>query len=52
MSKFGNFAENISDSTGKSIIVVSNKFHIPDWHLRQIAQIDDFIVYKLHSNKE
>jgi len=52
MTKFGQMAENISDSSGKSIIVVSNKFHIPNWHLRQIAQVGDFIVYKLHSNRE
>ena len=52
MTKFGKMAEDISDSSGKSIIVVSNKFHIPNWHLRQIAQVGDFIVYKLHSNRE
>ena len=52
MTRFGDMAEKISDASGKSIIVVSNKFHIPNWHLRQIAQIGDFIVYKLHSNRE
>jgi len=52
MTKFGKMAEDISDTSGKSIIVVSNKFHIPNWHLRQIAQVGDFIVYKLHSNRE
>jgi len=51
MTKFGDFAEQVSDQTGKNILIVSNKFHIPNWHLRQIAQVDDFIVYKLHSNK-
>jgi hypothetical protein len=52
MTKFGNLAEEISDETGKSIFVVSNKFPIPNWQLRQIALVDEFIVYKLHSNKE
>ncbi len=52
MGKFGQLAERISDETGKTIYVVSNKFHIPNWNLRQIALVDQFIVYKLHSNKE
>lgn len=52
MSKFGELAEQVSDESGKTIYVVSNKFHIPNWHMRQIALVDDFIVYKLHSNKE
>lgn len=50
MTKFGALAEKVSDETGKTIYVVSNKFHIPNWHLRQVALVDDFIVYKLHSN--
>ena len=52
MTKFGKMAESVSDKTGKGIIVVSNKFPIPNWNIRQIAQVEDFIVYKVHSNKE
>ena len=52
MNKFGTMVEQVGDASGKTIIVVSNKFHIPNWHLRQIAQVGDFIVYKLHSNRE
>lgn len=51
MNQFGSFVEEISDRTGKEIIVASNKFPIPGWNVRLIAQIEDFYVYKLHSNR-
>jgi hypothetical protein len=51
MNRFGAFAEELSDKTGREIFVASNKFPIPGWNVRLIAQIEDFYVYKLHSNR-
>lgn len=52
MTKFGHLAEQVSDESGKDMLIVSNKFPIPGWNLRLIAHIEDFYVYKLHSNRE
>lgn len=50
MSKLGQLSEDISDRTGKDLIVISNKFQIPGWNIRLIAHVDEFFVYRLHSN--
>ena len=52
LTKFGTWAESVGDIAGKTIIVASNKFPIPGWQLRQIAVINEFYIYKLHSNTE
>lgn len=51
MTRFGALAEELSDRTGKELIVASNKFPIPGWNLRLIAHVEDFFIYKLHSNR-
>jgi hypothetical protein len=51
MARLGTLAEDLSDQTGKDLIVVSNKFQIPGWNLRLVASVDEFFVYKLHSNR-
>ena len=50
MNRFGALAEEVSDRTGKELIVASNKFPIPGWNVRLIAHVHDFYIYKLHSN--
>lgn len=51
MHKFGKLAEDVSDKTGKELIIVSNKFTIPGWNIRLISHIEGFYVYRLHSNR-
>lgn len=51
MNRFGALAEDLSDRTGKQLIVVSNKFPIPGWNVRLVAHVEDFFIYKLHSNR-
>lgn len=51
LRQFGALAESVSDISGKTIWVASNKFPIPGWQVRQIAEIGDFHIYKLHSNR-
>ena len=51
MARFGSLAEELSDRTGKELIVASNKFPIPGWNVRLIAHVEDFFIYKLHSNR-
>ena len=51
MSRFGTLVEELSDKTGKEVIVASNKFPIPGWNIRLIAHVEDFFIYKVHSNK-
>jgi hypothetical protein len=51
MTKFGTMVEELSDRTGKELIIASNKFPIPGWNIRLVAHVDDFFIYKLHSDK-
>ena len=51
MTQFGQMAETLSDRTGKEMFVVSNKFQIPGWNIRLVAQVEGFFIYRLHSNR-
>jgi hypothetical protein len=51
LARFGALAEDVSDRTGKELIIASNKFPIPGWNIRLIAHINGFFIYRLHSDR-
>jgi hypothetical protein len=47
MNRFGEMAERICDRTDKKILIISNKFKIPGWQMRQIGEINGFYIYRI-----